>query len=236
MLILDQVVKHYPVGGGEVVKALDGVSMTIARGELVALYGPSGSGKTTLLDVVAALLAPDAGTVMVDGRDIVSLSSREAQRYRRIELGYISQSLELTPGLRAVDNAALKLLGTRANPREAREQVAPMLHRLGLTDRLRHFPDELSAGQRQRVLIARALSTNPRLVLADEPTGNLDSQRSQEVLQLLTDTCAEQGVAMLLVTHDPDAAAFATRVHALRDGRLALDAPPTFSVAQTTRP
>lgn len=230
MLILENVVKHYPVGGGEVVKALDGVSMSIQRGELVALYGPSGSGKTTLLDVIAGLVVPDAGTVLVDGQDVVALSGREAQRYRRLELGYVTQSLELTAGLKAVDNAALKLLGTRANRRQARDQVAPLLKRLGLEERLRHYPHQLSAGQRQRVLIARALSTGPGLVVADEPTGNLDSKRSEEVLELLTDLCRERDAAMLLVTHDPIAAAFATRVHTLRDGKVVLDTLPAAAV------
>jgi putative ABC transport system ATP-binding protein len=235
VLILENVIKHYPVGGGEVVKALDGVSMTIERGELAALYGPSGSGKTTLLDVIAGLVAPDAGKVLVDGRDIVELSTRDAQRYRRVELGYVTQSLDLTVGLKAIDNAALKLLGTRANRRQAREQVAPLLKRLGLEERLRHYPHQLSAGQRQRVLIARALSTSPGIVVADEPTGNLDSKRSQEVLELLTEVCRERNAAMLLVTHDPNAAAFATRVHTLRDGHLILDTPPaSVPAAQAT--
>lgn len=226
MLVLDQVVKHYGAGGGETVRALDGISMTIGAGELVALYGPSGSGKTTLLNIIAALLAPDSGRILVDGRDISELSPRDTQRYRRTELGYISQSTELLPGVRAIDNAALKLLGTRSNVHEARDRVVPLLERLGLADRLHHRPHELSAGQRQRVLIARALSTGPQLVLADEPTGNLDSQRSREVLQMLTDVCAEQEVAMLLATHDPQAAAFATRAHSLQEGRLAPHGPP----------
>jgi putative ABC transport system ATP-binding protein len=231
LLVLDQVVKHYGAGGGETVRALDGISMAIGAGELVALYGPSGSGKTTLLNIIAALLAPDSGQILVDGRDISELSPRDTQRYRRTELGYIGQSTELLPGIRAIDNAALKLLGTRSNVHEAREQVLPLLERLGLADRLQHRPHELSAGQRQRVLIARALSTRPHLVLADEPTGNLDSQRSREVLQMLTDLCAEQQIAMLLATHDPQAAAFATRAHALQEGRLTPHGPPDLPIA-----
>lgn len=219
MLVVDRLVKHYPTGR-DVVRALDGVSLTVARGESVALYGPSGSGKTTLLEVIAALRRPDSGRVLVDGRDILAFSPREAQRYRRTELGYIGQSFDLLPGVKAIDNAALKLLGTRATVREARDRVVPLLERLGLGDRLEHRPDQLSAGQRQRVLIARALSTDPNLVLADEPTGNLDTRRGRDVLDLLTGICDERGIAMVLVTHDPQAAAYATRVLDLEDGRI----------------
>ena len=225
MLVVDRLVKHYPTGGGEVVRALDGVTLEVMAGELVALYGPSGSGKTTLLEVVAALRAPDSGRVIVGDRDVAGLSVREAQRYRRLDLGYVSQSVDLLPGVKAIDNAALKLLGTRANVREARDAVAPLLERLGLGDRLEHRPDELSAGQRQRVLIARALSTSPRLLLADEPTGSLDTRRGREVLDLLAGLCDELSIAMLLVTHDPQAAVHASRVHELEDGRLSARPP-----------
>lgn len=220
MLELDELEKRFPSGGGEMVRALDGVSMSIASGELVALYGPSGSGKTTLLTIVAALVPPDSGRVLVGGREVSRLSAREAARYRRLELGYVSQSLDLLPGVPAIDNAALKLFDLRVGVREARRRVAPLLKRLGLADRLYHRSDQLSAGERQRVLVARALATGPSLVLADEPTGSLDSERSRQVLTLLTEICQERGVAMLLVTHDPQAAAFASRVEALRDGRL----------------
>ena len=225
MLEVRELVKHYASGGGEVVRALDGVSMSIARGELVALYGPSGSGKTTLLTIVAALLRPDSGAVLVDGRDITGLSPRDAARYRRLDLGYVSQSLDLMPGVSAIDNAALKLFDTRIGVREAHRRIAPLMDRLGLGERLRHRAEQLSTGERQRVLIARALATGPRLVLADEPTGSLDTKRSHEVLTLLTEICDEQNVAMLLVTHDPQAAAFADRVHTLTDGRLADEQP-----------
>jgi putative ABC transport system ATP-binding protein len=220
MVELDHVVKRYSGGGGEIVSVLDGASLSVDRGDLVALYGPSGSGKSTLLNIVAALIPPDAGSVRVDGRDIARLSAGEAAELRRFELGYVSQSLDLMPGVPAVDNAALKLLGS-CNVRAARRRVTPLLDRLGLGDRLGHRPNELSAGERQRVLIARALATEPPLVLADELTGNLDARRSREVLTLLTDICAEQQTALLLVTHDPQAADFASRVHELRDGRIA---------------
>jgi putative ABC transport system ATP-binding protein len=225
VLEVRKLVKHYPSGGGEVVRALDGISMSIAAGELVALYGPSGSGKTTLLTIIAALLPPDRGTVMVNGRDITDLSARDAARYRRLELGYVSQSLDLMPGVPAIDNAALKLFDMRIGVREAHKRITSLMERLGLDARLHHRPEQLSTGERQRVLIARALATSPQLVLADEPTGSLDTKRSREVLVLLTEVCHEQNVAMLLVTHDPQAATYASRVHTLSDGKLADNEP-----------
>jgi putative ABC transport system ATP-binding protein len=220
VLELRELVKLYPVGDGDPVRAVDGVSLTVAAGELVALYGPSGSGKTTLLMMAAALLAPDSGAVLVDGREISSLSAAQSARYRLHELGYVRQSLELIPGASALENAALKLLGAGATPREATRGVAPLLKRLGLTERLKHRSEQLSMGERQRVMIARALSTGPKLVLADEPTGSLDSERGREVLELLGDVCREREVAVLLVTHDPQAAGYADHVYSLRDGRL----------------
>ncbi len=230
MLELRDVVKHYASGGGEVVRAIDGVSLTIARSELLALYGPSGSGKSTMLQIVAALLQPDSGQVLVGGRDVSALAPREAARYRLNEVGFVRQSLDLLPGVSALDNAALKLLNTRVGVREAHRAVTPLLQRLGLEERLRSRAERLSMGERQRVMIARALSTGPKLLLADEPTGSLDSQRSREVLELLVEVCREQDVAVLLVTHDPQAAAFADAVRALRDGRL-VDYEPDAGLA-----
>jgi len=219
MLELRDLVKHYPAVGGESVRAVDGVSLTVEGGELVALYGPSGSGKTTLLLMVATLLEPTSGTVSIAGRDVSSLSEREASRFRLSELGFIRQNFDLLPGVSAIDNAVLKLLKT-VRWREAHQQITPLLERLGLGGRLAHRAETLSMGERQRVMIARALSTEPSLLLADEPTGSLDSQRSHEVLGLLRELCRERGVAIVLVSHDPLAAGYADRVFALRDGRL----------------
>ena len=219
MLEIDEVRKHFPSPSGEIVRAVDGVSLSIARGELVALYGPSGSGKTTLLKIIAALLRPDAGSVTVDGRDVTALDRREAGRYRLREIGFIRQEPSFVPGASAVDNAALKLLD-ELRRKEARRRVEPLMVRLGLEDRMRHLPSQLSSGEQQRVLIARALSTEPKVVLADEPTGSLDTQRSRDVLGLLRGLCHEQHVAMLLVTHDLQAAQYADRAVELRDGRL----------------
>ncbi len=219
MLELRELVKHYPAVGGEPVRAVDGVSLTVAAGETVALYGPSGSGKTTLLLLIALLLEPTAGTVLVGGRDAASLSEREAARFRLDELGFIRQSFDLLPGVSALDNATLKLLASR-RWRAARRELAPLLEQLGLGARMHHRSETLSMGERQRVMIARALSTRPRLLLADEPTGSLDSHRGREVLELLRALCRERGVAAIIVSHDPAAADHADRVLALRDGRL----------------
>jgi ABC-type lipoprotein export system ATPase subunit len=234
VLELRELVKHHHAPGGEVIRAVDGVSLTVGAGELCAVYGPSGSGKSTLLMLVAALIAPDSGAVLVGGRDVSRLSARDAARYRRTEMGFVRQALDLLPGVSAVDNAALKLLDRRVGWREARRRVVPLLDALGLGERLRHRAEELSMGERQRVLIARALATEPRLLLADEPTGSLDTQRGREVLALLTGLCRDRGVAMLLVTHDPQAAGYATRVHSLRDGRLR-DHEPDVAVPRVPR-
>jgi putative ABC transport system ATP-binding protein len=219
MLELRELVKHYPAVGGEPVRAVDGVSLSVSPGEMVALYGPSGSGKTTLLLMVAALLEPTSGAVLVNGRDVSSLTEQEASRYRLSELGFVRQNFDLLPGVSAIDNAVLKLLKS-VRWREAHRRISPLLERLGLGERLEHRAEMLSMGERQRVMIARALSTEPRLLLADEPTGSLDSQRSSEVLELLRELCRERDVAIVLVSHDPLAAGYADRVLALRDGKL----------------
>jgi len=230
VLELSELYKHYRDGEGEPVRAVDGVSLQVAAGELVALYGPSGSGKTTLVKLIAALLAPDSGSVIVDGREVSALSGDEAARYRLHELGYVAQALDLRAGGNVAENAAMKLWLTK-DARRAERMVAPLLERLGLGERLRSRPSELSMGERQRVSIARALSLEPKLVLADEPTGSLDTRRSREVLELLSEICRERGAAVLLVTHDPQATAFADRVLELRDGRLA-----TFQPERATLP
>jgi putative ABC transport system ATP-binding protein len=219
MLELRELAKHYPAVGGDPVRAVDGVSLKVAAGEMVALYGPSGSGKTTLLLMIATLLEPTAGAVMIGGRDISSLSEREASSFRLTELGFIRQNFDLLPGVTAIDNTVLKLL-KKMRWRDAQREVTPLLERLGLGERLQHRSETLSMGERQRVMIARALSTEPRMLLADEPTGSLDTQRGREVLELLRSLCRERGVAVVLVSHDPMAAHYADRVFALRDGHL----------------
>jgi putative ABC transport system ATP-binding protein len=219
MLELNNVVRHFESPGGEIVRAVDGVTLTVEAGEIVALYGPSGSGKTTLLRIVAALIAPDAGTVVVNGSDVTAMSRKTAAQFRLNEVGLIRQSADFVPGGTAIDNAAFKLLG-RYRMREARARVEELMRELGLGDRLRHRGDALSGGERQRVMIARALAIDPSIILADEPTGNLDSRRSGEVLALLQRLSHERRAATLLVTHDPLAASYADRALELADGRL----------------
>jgi putative ABC transport system ATP-binding protein len=220
VLELRAVRKHFAGPDGEAIRAVDGISLTVDPGELVAIYGPSGSGKSTLLYLAAGITAPDEGVVEFDGRDLATLSRRAAARYRRNELGFVFQSSKLVPGLSAIDNAALKLMGDGGSRADARRRVGPLLDRLGLGARTEHRATQLSRGERHRVSLARALSNDPRLVLADEPTGSLDSRRSQEVLAMLAEVCRERGVGVLLVTHDPAGADFADRVHALHDGKL----------------
>jgi putative ABC transport system ATP-binding protein len=219
-LELRDVAKHYRCGDGEIVRAVDGVSLSVSGGEFVALYGPSGSGKTTLLLMAAGLVEPEAGEILFDGRNVAAFTPRESALYRRREVGFVFQSFHLMPGARAVENVGLKLVSDGWTLDEACSAALPWLERMGLGDRAEHTPEQLSMGERQRVAIARALVNEPRLLLADEPTGNLDSKCGRQTLALLHDICRERQMPVLLVTHDPQATAFVDRVHTLRDGQL----------------
>jgi putative ABC transport system ATP-binding protein len=218
-LELHDVAKHFS-SGIETVKAVDGVSLTVGAGEFVALYGPSGSGKTTLLLLAAALSVPDSGSVLFDGRVLSELSERERSLYRRRDVGFVFQSFHLMAHTTALDNATIKLTGDGCTLREARRRALPWLQRVGLGERAAHTPEQLSVGERQRITITSALANEPRLLLADEPTGNLDSKRSREILALMRDICHEREIPALLVTHDGDALPFVDRVHTLRDGHM----------------
>ena len=219
VLTLEEVVKHYR-GPEEPVRAVDGVSLTLAEGEMIALHGPSGSGKTTLLLLIAALLAPDSGEIRYRGESLAGMGEARASEYLRRDVGFIHQGSQLMPHVSAVENAAVKLLLDGVPTRTARRRAAPWLERLGMGERMGHTPEQLSGGERQRVAIARALVGEPTLVLADEPTGNLDSKRSLETVTLLRDIAREEGRSVVLVTHDVEAAAKADRSYTLRDGRL----------------
>ncbi len=222
------VVKHYTLGG-ETVRVLDGVSLSVSPGEVVAIFGPSGSGKSTLLMIAAAVLPPDSGGVFVDGRDVTALSERDRADYRMLELGFVLQSVELLSGGNVLDNALLKLVGAGIGLRQARRRVVGLLEELGLGERLRHRPDQLSMGERQRVMIARALSTDPKVLLADEPTGSLDASRTHEVLAMLRAMTRERQMATVLVTHDGQAAEYADRVYTLENGVLSATQPGSIA-------
>ena len=218
-LQLCELVKYYR-SEQETVRAVDGVSLELSGDEFVALYGPSGSGKTTLLLIAAGLLYPDSGRVLFEGRDLASLSRREMSEHLRGDVGIVFQSFHLMGGATALENAAVKLLADGTSPKRARELAGPWLDRVGLFDRHDFRPRQLSMGERQRVAIARALSNDPRLLLCDEPTGNLDSKRSGEVLSLLRDICHERRTPGLLVTHDLQAVEYVDRAYTLNDGVL----------------
>jgi putative ABC transport system ATP-binding protein len=219
VLELERVVKHYR-GEGEEVRAVDGVSLSIEAGEMISLHGPSGSGKTTLLKLAAGLLAPEHGTIRFRGTDLASFSEDQASDYLLRDVGFIYQRFHLMPRVSAVENASIKLLLGGVGKREAQDQALRWLQRLGLGESLRRTPEQLSGGERQRVAIARALAGDPKLILADEPTGNLDSARSREIIALLGEIAHESGAAVLLVTHDTEAAQLADHSLSLRDGEL----------------
>ena len=229
-LELENVVKHYR-GATEEVRAVNGVSMTIAEGEMVSLLGPSGSGKTTLLLLMAALLQAEEGAVRYGQRDLTSLSESEVSGYLMHEVGFIFQRTHLWPRSSAVRNAAEKLVATGVGVRDARERVIPWLEQVGLGDRLESPAGLLSGGERQRVAIARVLACEPRLILADEPTGSLDSERSKQVVELLRSLAHDHGAMVVIVTHDSSVADLADTRYALRDGVLLDDEPLRSSVA-----
>jgi ABC-type lipoprotein export system ATPase subunit len=232
MLELERVVKRYR-RGGEQVHAVDGVSLTLREGEMLALHGPSGSGKTTLLLLIATLLSPDEGEIRFAGRELSSLSESQACDYLHRDVGFVYQSPQLMPRVSALENASIKLVLGGMGTREAQAHTLPWLERVGIADHARQTPEQLSGGERQRVAIARALAGEPRLILADEPTGNLDSARSREIVELLRSIAHERGAAVLLVTHDLEAASIADRRCTLRDGRLT-EAHPGERIADLT--
>ena len=221
ILAAHRVRKVYRTGADEV-EALRGLDLEVAQGEFVAVMGPSGSGKTTLLNCLSGLDSIDGGSVLVEGREIHALSDRERTRHRAQTMGFVFQAFNLIPVFSSLENVELPLLLSGVGEREARAQAADTLERVGLGRRLSHRPPELSGGEQQRVTIARARAGRPRIVWADEPTGNLDSETAADVMDLLGELHAE-GLTLILVTHDPAVAEHGDRLLVVRDGRIVSD-------------
>jgi putative ABC transport system ATP-binding protein len=219
IVVLREVTKVYQQGDIQVT-ALDRVSLEIASGEFLVLMGPSGSGKSTLLHLIAGIDRPTHGQVEVQGVDISKLNESQLADWRNHSVGFVFQSFNLVPVLTALENVELPLLLTRLGRKERRRRVFTALELVGLADRAHHLPRQMSGGQEQRVAIARALVTDPSLVVADEPTGNLDSHSAHDVLEILQSLSRDHGKTVIMVTHDPKAAAFGSRQAHLEKGEL----------------
>jgi putative ABC transport system ATP-binding protein len=218
IITMTDITKVYTVGGEEV-RALDGANLTIREGEFVSIIGPSGSGKSTLMNIIGCLDVADSGEYILDGQSIEQYSEEELARIRNKKIGFIFQNFNLLSRMSALANVELPLIYQRIHMGDRREQAAQALARVGLTDRSNHKPTELSGGQQQRVAIARALATNPAILLADEPTGNLDSKTGEDILALFHEL-HRAGNTIVLITHDPKIASQAQRRINIMDGRV----------------
>jgi len=216
---LENLEKIYQLGK-TTVHALRGVSLTVREGEFTVVMGPSGSGKTTLLNLIGTLDKPTSGRALIDGEDIAKMNDGQLTRLRRHKIGFVFQFHNLIPVLTAFENVQLPLLTSRTKRGEAEDRANELLDRVGLKERARHLPDELSGGEQQRVAIARALANRPRIILADEPTGDLDTQTGSEVVRMMYEVARQEHAAVVVVTHDPIIAERADRLLEMRDGRI----------------
>ena len=226
VLALNDVVKDY-VGEAGTFRALHGVSMSVADGELMAIMGPSGSGKSTLMNIIGCLDSPTTGTYRFEGTDTATLGERALARLRNTGIGFVFQSFNLLPRLSALGNVALPLVYSGVDRRDRDAKAQDLLTQVGLGDKPRSRPSQLSGGQQQRVAVARALANAPKLLLADEPTGALDTRTGAEVLGLFKSLNREQGVTVVIVTHDPEVARATDRVVRIQDGRVFYDGVPS---------
>ena len=216
---LQEVTRFYKIGEVET-RALRGVTLTVEEGEFTAIVGPSGSGKTTLLQLLGCLDKPTSGTVRVKGQDVTQLNANKRADLRKGTIGFVFQFFALIPGLTAYENVELPLLLTGEKVNARRERVNDLLEAVGLSERARHRPDQMSGGEQQRVAIARALATHPVLVLADEPTANLDTENGRQVMEIMQRLNEETGTTFVFATHDPRVIPFARRTVELRDGQV----------------
>jgi putative ABC transport system ATP-binding protein len=220
-------------GNAVEVRALDGVNLRVGRGELVAVMGPSGSGKSTLLNMIGALDRPTSGRVIVDGQDLTTV--KDLDRFRARMVGFVFQLHNLLPTLNAVENVEVPMQGQSISAHGRRQRAEELLHLVGLGDRLHHLPNALSGGQRQRVAIARALANEPAILLADEPTGDLDSQSGEDVMNLLVELNRNQGMTVIVVTHDRQVALRTGRILIMEDGRIVDDHPVADPLTEDLR-
>ena len=218
MVILENVTKIYKMGSEEI-KALDDLSLEIRDGEILVVMGPSGSGKSTFLHLVGCLDRPTSGKILIDGKDISNLRERELARIRNRTIGFVFQQFNLLPRLTALENVELPMIYAGIPKRKRVERAKKLLEMVGLSDRMKHRPSQLSGGQQQRVAIARALANDPKIILADEPTGNLDTKSGEVVINILRDL-NRKGLTIVIVTHDPDITIIAHRVIHLKDGKI----------------
>lgn len=231
LISLRDVKKRYELGGAEV-HALRGISLDIEAGEFVAIIGPSGSGKSTLMHILGCLDRPTEGNFLLNGKDVSAMARDELASIRNKQIGFVFQGFNLLPRTTAVENVEVPLLYSRPSVRtaERRRRALAALASMGLSDRAEHHPNQLSGGQQQRVAIARALVNEPSVILADEPTGNLDTATSIDVMRLLQDLRASHAMTIILITHEPEIAAYGTRIIAMRDGVIVSDRPNTARV------
>ncbi len=222
MISIDNLVKDYRLGD-ETVHALAGVSLNIPDGDFIAIIGPSVSGKSTMLHLIGGLDTPSSGKIIVDGRDLSRASDKELAKYRNSKVGFIFQTFNLHPTYSALENVSIPLLFSRIPRRDRKKRAASALEAVGMSHRAKHHPNQLSGGERQRVAIARALVTNPRVIVADEPTGNLDSVNGANIMDLLRNMNRQKGITLIIATHDPEIAGRAQRVITMKDGRITGD-------------
>ncbi len=216
MIHLDNIVKSYPIGKIEL-RVLQGVNLNIEKGEMVAIMGPSGSGKSTLLNMIGLLDRPSSGSYILDGKEVSKLNAGEQAKIRGQKIGFIFQSFNLLPYLSAIDNVKL---GQKYAGIDNSEAAREALQKVGLADRMKHRPNELSGGEQQRVAVARALAKNPPIILADEPTGNLDSKSSREMMNILSGLHSEQNITLVMITHDSAIGHYCQRIIHIQDGQI----------------